>query len=423
MPLTAVAVIFLAPLPGRATTSLTAGPFNIIFYNNLEDDGSNTSQQAWTAQQMDDVAACVRYWEGRIVNAAGRQINLHMFWYNWTDSTLGATYCPTYGAAGTSWTYSEHAWRDGVDYDAPWDGWDGYIKMDTDAAGSSWNFGSGSPSAGRIDFRSVIAHEIGHMLGFYDSYNSSTKRWGGTWGTSSDPLAFAGYNGLSWWDQLLRDSLGNMPANNSSGTPDKFNVKDNPVFFVGANASAYNQGSVDIYAPNPYSGGSSLSHLDYSAFPDALMSPYISVGDMQRQPTALEWEMMKDLGWSLAMAADANKDGIVDGQDFTILKARFGTPGGWADGDFNCDGFVDGQDFSVLKTHFGQTAGGAPVPEPGGLALVALGGLATMRRRMPRKAAARSTRKPTLSSRGRRVLPRSRAGTTSAGARSPAGSA
>ena len=374
-------------MSGRAATILTLGPFNVTFYNNNESDGSNSSQQNWTTQEMDDVAAAVRFWEGRITNVTGRQIKLHMFWYNYTGNTLGATFCPTNGASGTSWTYSEHAWRDGVNYSAPWAGWDGYIKMDTDAAGYTWNFGAGQPLSTQIDFRSVISHELGHMLGFYDSYDSTSKKWGETWGTSSSPYNFAGYNGTSRWDKLLRDSAGNMPANNSTGSPHKFNVTDDPVYFVGTNAVAYNGGNVAIYAPNPFASGSSLSHLNYATFPNALMSPYISLGAIHRVPTALEWEMMKDLGWNLAMLADANKDGLVDSQDFTYLKANFGALGGWADGDFNCDGIVDSQDFTILKWRFG-TVGGV-VPEPACLILVALGGPLIVRRRArlkPRRA-------------------------------------
>jgi len=59
---------------------------------------------------------------------------------------------------------------------------------------------------------------------------------------------------------------------------------------------------------------------------------------------------------------DANLDGLVDTQDFSILKANFGRSANWLGGNFNGDTVVDVQDFSILKVHFGE--GGAPGSAP-----------------------------------------------------------
>jgi len=81
---------------------------------------------------------------------------------------------------------------------------------------------------------------------------------------------------------------------------------------------------------------------------------------------------------------DANGDGVVDLQDFGLLKDNFGMTQGatWAMGDFTGDYAIDLQDFGILKDHFGHTTGSNPitaVPEPATIALLALSGLAVLR--------------------------------------------
>ena len=86
------------------------------------------------------------------------------------------------------------------------------------------------------------------------------------------------------------------------------------------------------------------------------------------------------------LAGDANRDGIVEGGDFSLLGGSWQGAGGWDDGDFNDDDFVEGADFSLLGGNW-QSDGVPPaigaVPEPTTLMLsgTLLLGLLGVRRR------------------------------------------
>ena len=54
------------------------------------------------------------------------------------------------------------------------------------------------------------------------------------------------------------------------------------------------------------------------------------------------------------ITGDANFDGLVNVNDFTVLASNFGQTGkGWLLGDFNFDGRVNVNDFALLASNFG----------------------------------------------------------------------
>lgn len=61
--------------------------------------------------------------------------------------------------------------------------------------------------------------------------------------------------------------------------------------------------------------------------------------------------------FGVKLDADVNQDGLVDSQDFTIIKANFGMvypSATWTKGNVQRDSIIDSQDFSVVKGNFGK---------------------------------------------------------------------
>jgi len=90
----------------------------------------------------------------------------------------------------------------------------------------------------------------------------------------------------------------------------------------------------------------------------------------------------------LPWPGDVQPDGKVDGGDYTIWADNYGktdaplwSAGGWTVGNFTDDTNVDGADYTVWADNYGYGTGGAPVPEPATLLVLAVGGAAGLIRR------------------------------------------
>ncbi len=174
----------------------------------------------------------------------------------------------------------------------------------------------GIPQAGKIDFVSVVLHEIGHGLGFSGSGRSGSNRapctntvgegcWGFVSGLNTIPIIY---------DRSVQNgsnvSIINTGASANPSTQLHSFITTNNLFFAGSNVKASNSlNPAKLYAPVTYSSGSTYSHFDESTYSaasgNALMTPSISTNEVQQFPGKLGCALLKDLGWTLAGACDA----------------------------------------------------------------------------------------------------------------------
>jgi autotransporter-associated beta strand protein len=144
------------------------------------------------------------------------------------------------------------------------------------------------------------------------------------------------------------DKDGNRPLNGGTGTPGNFDECSDPAWFTGATATTFYGGNVPVYAPNPYEDGSSLLHLDESRIPNALMSPSIDPGQMARQPLRVEWEIMKDLGWSVLTTKTWTKGAGTLSWSDPANWGPDGTPDATWDVTFASSGLADGDTVDIV---------------------------------------------------------------------------
>ena len=159
----------------------------------------------------------------------------------------------------------------------------------------AWDYAvDGIAAAETISFVYVTLHEIGHGLGFLDSFDRETGR-------PLNPLPFP-YDTFINRGFDIRNVLIERPAEEV--------VRDllsNDLFFSGPKATEASLRSirqlpmVKLYAPDPYEQGSSISHVDQDTYADiqvGLMTPR-DFGAGSDTIDILTLGVMQDLGYTL----------------------------------------------------------------------------------------------------------------------------
>lgn len=158
-------------------------------------------------------------------------------------------------------------------------------------SGTNWWLGINSPApGGTIGFFDTVLHEIGHGLGFLSLVSQNGERFFGF----NDAYAYHlrdGQSGMLW--RSMNDGQRAASAVNTGNLVwDGANATNNSSHL---SSSSRTGGRIRMYAPNPYEGGSSVSHWDEILTPDELMEPSATLTSDDRSTL----QLLKDVGWEL----------------------------------------------------------------------------------------------------------------------------
>ena len=257
---------------------------------------------SWNAQAQNAFNYAVNIWETQI--DSNITIKIDAEWDNLGPNILGGagplTYYRDGGGLPQSGTWYPVALANTLT-NSDLNGGNAEIGATFNSGFSDWYFGTdGNTPFNKWDFVSVVLHEIGHGLGFSDSFAYSGGV--GSYGLGTPyPVIYDRFveNGSG---QVLINAYGNFTTALGG------QLTSNNVFFGGDIATVANSsGRPKLYAPNPWQGGSSIAHLDESTFngtPNALMTPAINNGESIHSPGNVTLGIFEDMSWSTALVTN-----------------------------------------------------------------------------------------------------------------------
>ena len=171
---------------------------------------------------------------------------------------------------------------------------------------SNWYYGlDGNPGENQFDFVSVVLHEIGHGLGFSDSFRVDESTEEAEYGINDDniPTAFDAFilvlDTENEWRRLIDEDEYTNPSIELAEA-----ITGIKLFWYGTKTGEANGGHrpVLLWAPGEY-GRSSVAHLDYDAYPpgtpNELMNPFLPSGMAIHDPGPIVLAMLGDMGWTI----------------------------------------------------------------------------------------------------------------------------
>lgn len=155
---------------------------------------------------------------------------------------------------------------------------------------TNWWLGINSPAPSRtISLFDTVLHEIGHGLGVTSLVSQSGRLNGGRNDAYSNNLFDETAN--QFWSNMSDAQRAASAINTGNVTWRGANADNNSDHVVAGKTN----GHLRMFAPNPYQGGSSISHWDTALSPDELMEPSATATSDDRSTL----QLLKDVGWRI----------------------------------------------------------------------------------------------------------------------------
>jgi len=190
-----------------------------------------------------------------------------------------------------------------------------------------WYYGlDGRPPGTKIDFVTVVLHEIGHGLGFLSLVDLETGE------------KFMGLNDI-YMRRLVNARTGRRYPQMTDRERVRASRSVRALRWTGRRVVAAStllgdgvnpSGRVQMYAPRPQEPGSSVSHFSTSLVPNQLLEPVYTGPD---HVPDLELPLLRDLGWrqadaDLSIGVFDSPDPVPQGDALTyLITVRNGGPG------------------------------------------------------------------------------------------------
>lgn len=167
-----------------------------------------------------------------------------------------------------------------------------------------WSYATdGRPVTGAFDFVTVVLHEIGHGLGFVSSFKTNTANSAqGEFGQGGFPFIF---------DLFIQNTSGqNLTDTGLFGNPSTDLLAQMTSGQLQFSLSGIRRVSPlpRLFAPNPYTAGNSISHLNESSYPqgntNSLMTPNVRSAEIIHQPGDLTRRILNQIGWGVTNLVD-----------------------------------------------------------------------------------------------------------------------
>ncbi len=171
---------------------------------------------------------------------------------------------------------------------------------------TNWYYGlDHQPQGNDIDFFEVVLHEIAHGLGVTSLVDSSGNLLAGKMDSYSRHLKD---KNVGAWTGLSSSQISTSMTNTGGLVWSGGEVNA----LAGDLTNGVNGGEVQMYAPSPYQGGSSVSHFDTALTPNELMEPQYT-GNAELAHTIA---LFRDIGWeTVSVVSATNVIPMISGQN------------------------------------------------------------------------------------------------------------